>query len=143
MQRSMAGQAGSTGAPSAAEIEAVARAAMERLPPQFRAYLGDVMLSVAEVADPETLAALGIGNPLRLSGLYHGRPVGEKSSMDSGALPDRIHLYRQSLLAEWRATGVDLDALIEHVLVHEVGHHFGLSDADMHELEDEPEDSSA
>ena len=139
----MTGQVGSGTAPSAAEIEAVARAAMERLPPQFRVYLGDVVLRVEEVADADTLAGFGIDDPLRLSGLYHGRPVGMKSSMDSGAMPDEIHLYRQSLLAEWRATGVDLTALIEHVLVHEVGHHFGLSDADMHALEEEPDEPTA
>ena len=133
----MIGQGAQAHRPSAAEMEAVARAAMARLPERFRRHLGDIVLRVEEVADARTLAALGIDDPLRLSGLYHGRPLGEKSSMDSGAMPDEIHLYRRSILAEWRATGVDLDALIEHVLVHEVGHYFGLSDADMHALEDD------
>lgn len=124
-------------APSAAEIERMARAAMAQLPDVFRAHLGDVVLRVEEVADAETLAALGIEHPLALSGLYHGRPIGEKSSMDSGTLPDTITLYRQSILREWFETGVDLDALVTHILVHEVGHHFGLSDDDMHRLERE------
>ena len=124
-------------APSADEMEAMARAALEGLPDAFRAYLGDVVLAVEEFADDETLAALGIAHPLDLTGLYHGRPVGEKSSMDTGALPDRIFLYRQPILAEWIETGVRLDDLVRHVLIHEVGHHFGLSDADMHRLEDE------
>jgi len=124
-------------APSAAEIERMARAAMAQLPEMFRAHLGDVVLRVEEVADAETLAALGIRHPLALSGLYHGRPIGEKSSMDSGTLPDTITLYRQSILREWFETGVDLDALVTHILVHEVGHHFGLSDDDMHRLERE------
>jgi predicted Zn-dependent protease with MMP-like domain len=124
-------------APSAAEIERMARAAMAQLPDVFRAHLGDVVLRVEEVADAETLAALGIEHPLALSGLYHGRPIGEKSSMDSGTLPDTITLYRQSILREWLETGVDLDALETHILVHEVGHHFGLSDDDMHRLERE------
>ena len=124
-------------APSAAEIEDMARAAMAQLPDMFRAYLDDVVLRVEEVADAETLAALGIRNPLALSGLYRGRPVGEKSSMDSGTLPDTITLYRQSILRERFETGVDLDALVTHILVHEVGHHFGLSDDDMHRLERE------
>ncbi len=124
-------------APSADEIEKLARAALEGLPDAFRAYLGDVVLAVEEFADDETLAALGIAHPLDLTGLYHGRPVGEKSSMDTGALPDRIFLYRQPILAEWVETGVRLDDLVRHVLIHEVGHHFGLSDADMHRLEDE------
>lgn len=124
-------------APSADDIERMARAAMDALPEMFRAELGDVVLRVEEYADDETLAALGIEHPLDLSGLYHGRPVGEKSSMDSGALPDMITLYRRAILEEWIETRVDLQALVTHVLVHEVGHHFGLSDDDMHRLEQE------
>ena len=123
-------------APSAQMIERLARAALERIPEPFRAHLGDVVLVVEEFADDETLAAMGIEDPFQLTGLYHGRPVGEKSSFDSGAMPDRIHLYRRPLLDEWIETGVPLDALINHVVVHEVGHHFGLSDDDMHALED-------
>jgi len=123
-------------APDADMIEAIARATLAGLPAEFRAHLGDVVLFVEEVADEETLAALGIRHPLDLSGLYHGRPVGEKSSMESGALPDRIHLYRRAILEEWIQTGVGIDELVAHVLIHEVGHHFGLSDDDMHALED-------
>lgn len=117
-------------------IEAMAREALARIPEPFASYLGDVVLIVDEFADDETLDALGIEDPFGLTGLYHGRPVGEKSTFESGALPDRIHLYRQPLLAEWCETGVDLGDLITHVVVHEVGHHFGLSDDDMHALED-------
>jgi predicted Zn-dependent protease with MMP-like domain len=123
-------------APSAGEIEKLARAAIARLPAQFRTHLGDVVLLVEEYADDETLAALGIEHPLDLTGLYHGRPVGEKSSMDSGAVPDRIHLYRRAILDEWIETGVRLDDLVAHVTIHEIGHHFGLSDDDMHALEE-------
>jgi len=123
-------------APGPDAIEAIARATLAALPPEFRAHLGDVVLIVEELADEETLDALGIEHPLDLSGLYHGRPVGEKSSMDSGALPDRIHLYRRAILEEWVETGVGLEELVAHVMIHEVGHHFGLSDEDMHALED-------
>ena len=123
-------------APSLDEIETLARAALARLPESFSAHLGDVVLRVEDFADDETLAALGIEDPFELTGVYHGRPLGEKSSLDSGALPDRIHLYRRAILDEWIDTGVALDALVAHVLVHEVGHHFGLSDDDMHALED-------
>jgi predicted Zn-dependent protease with MMP-like domain len=123
-------------APSAGEIEKLARAAIARLPAQFRTHLGDVVLLVEEYADDETLAALGIEHPLDLTGLYHGRPVGEKSSMDSGAVPDRIHLYRRAILDEWIETGMRLDDLVAHVTIHEIGHHFGLSDDDMHALEE-------
>jgi predicted Zn-dependent protease with MMP-like domain len=123
-------------APSAAAIEAHARGVIARLPDAFRAHLRDVVLIVEEEADEETLAALDIDHPLDLTGVYHGRPVGEKSAFDSGALPDRIHLYRQAILTEWCETGVRLDDLVAHVTIHEIGHHFGLSDEDMHALEE-------
>ena len=123
-------------APDLAAIEALARAAAARLPAEFRAYLGDVVIRVEDFADDATLDQMGIEDPFELTGLYSGRPVGDKSSMDSGALPDMIHLYRRPILDEWAETGVSLEALVTHVLVHEVGHHFGLSDADMHALED-------
>lgn len=131
----MSGQAIMGTAPGADAIERVARAAIAKLPTQFAAHLGDVVLIVEEEADDETLAALGLEHPLELTGLYHGRPMGEKSSIESGSVPDRIHLYRQAILAEWCETGVRLDDLVAHVVIHEIGHHFGLSDADMHALE--------
>lgn len=122
--------------PDADTIEVIARMTIAGLPPEFRQHLGDVVLIVEDFADDETLDALGIEDPFDLSGIYHGRPIGEKSSMESGALPDRIHLYRRAILDEWIATGVGLTALVAHVTIHEIGHHFGLSDADMHALED-------
>ena len=122
-------------APDAAAIEALARAALARIPQPFAAHLADVVLIVEEFADDETLDALGIDDPFALSGLYHGRPVGEKSTFDSAAQPDRIHLYRRAILDEWCDSGVPLDTLVTHIVVHEVGHHFGLSDEDMHALE--------
>jgi predicted Zn-dependent protease with MMP-like domain len=139
----MSGQDAIGGAPGPEVIEAIARDAIARLPAAFAAHLGDVVLIVEEFADDETLAALGIEHPLDLTGLYHGRPVGEKSSMDSGSLPDRIHLYRRAILDEWVETGVRLDDLVVHVTIHEIGHHFGLSDADMHALEDAVDDARA
>ncbi|HTG38787.1 metallopeptidase family protein [Sphingomonas sp.] len=123
-------------APDAAAIEAMARNTLARIPSPFDEHLAGVVLIVEDVADDETLAALGIEDPIELTGIYHGRPVGEKSAFDSGAMPDRIHLYRLPILWEWIETDVRLDDLVHHVVVHEVGHHFGLSDDDMHALED-------
>ena len=124
--------------PSAAAIEALALAALTRLPAQFAAHLGEVVVRVEDFADEETLAALGIEDPFDLTGLYEGVPLGEKSISTSGALPDRIRLFREPILDEWLARGDEtLEHLVAHVLVHEVGHHFGLSDEDMHALEDE------
>ena len=123
--------------PSAAEIEALALAALAQLPVQFAAHLGAVVVQVEDFADDATLAALGIADPFDLTGLYEGVPLGEKSISASGALPDRIRLFREPILDEWIARGDEtLEHLVAHVLVHEVGHHFGLSDDDMHALED-------
>lgn len=129
-------------APTLDQIEAIARDALAKLPEGFRAHLGDVVLIVEDFADDETLSSLGIESPFDLTGIYHGRPVGEKSSFDVAPQPDRIHLYRRAILDEWCDTGVGLDALVRHVLIHEVGHHFGLSDADMHALEDSVQDGA-
>lgn len=117
-------------------MERLARAALARIPEPFAAHLADVVLIVEEFADEATLVEMGIEDPFELTGLYSGRPVGEKSAFDGVALPDTIHLYRRPLLDEWVDTGVSLEALVTHVVVHEVGHHFGLSDDDMHALED-------
>ena len=123
-------------APDAREIEELARAALARLPQQFRAHLGDVLLRIEEFADEETLAALGIDDPFELTGLYEGVPLGEKSIAESGAMPDCIRLFRGPILDEWIARGDEtLEHLVAHVLIHEVGHHFGLSDDDIAALE--------
>lgn len=121
-------------APDAAEIEGLARAAMARLPDAFRAYLSGVLLIVEDFAEAAILAEMGIEDAFELTGLYSGRPVGEPAA--TGDMPATIHLYRRPLLDEWVDTGVSLEALVSHVLIHEVGHHFGLSDDDMHALED-------
>jgi len=122
-------------APSAEEIEAIARETMARLPGIFREHLGGVVLRVEEFAEQEVLDELGIEDPFQLSGLYSGRPIGDKSISDVAAMPDMIHLYRRALIDEWAESGESLEALVSHVLIHEVGHHFGLSDADMAALE--------
>jgi predicted Zn-dependent protease with MMP-like domain len=124
-------------APSLDEIEALARAALARLPAAFTRHLGDVVLQVEDFADEETLAALGIEDPFELTGIYEGIALGKKSIDHSGTMPDRIRLFRAPILDEWIERGDEsLEHLVAHVLVHEVGHHFGLSDEDMHALED-------
>lgn len=126
--------------PSGEEIEALARNALARLPEAFAVHLGDIILLVEEFADEETLAELGIADPFELTGLYEGIPAGEKHGAPSGAMPDRIRLFRQPLLDEWIERGNEtLEHLVTHVLIHEVGHHFGLSDEAMHLLEEQAE----
>jgi predicted Zn-dependent protease with MMP-like domain len=121
-------------APDAGEIETLALEALSRLPEPFNAHLADVVLLVEEFAAADILKEMEIDDPFGLTGLYSGRPVGQEAQ--TGDLPPTIHLFRRPLLDEWVETGVALDALIAHVVVHEVGHHFGLSDLDMHVLED-------
>lgn len=120
-----------------AAFERLAREALDRLPEPFREHLSAVVIRVEDFADDETLDAMGIDDAWELTGLYQGRPVGEQSVWTSGDMPPTITLYREPLLDEWRETGVDLADLVNHVVVHEVGHHFGLSDEDMHRIEDE------
>lgn len=126
-----------TFAPDAATIERLADAAIARLPEAFRVHIADVVLQIEDFADDDVLKELGIDDPFDLSGLYTGRPLGQQSSMLSGELPAMIHLYRRPLLDEWAETGVSLEDLVTHVIVHEVGHHFGFSDEDMHAIEDQ------
>jgi len=128
-------------APSAEEMEMMARAALARLPRTFVEHLGDVVLRVEEFADDALLAEMDIEDPFDLTGVYEGLPLHEKSISHSGAMPDRIRLFRRPILDEWVAREDEtLEHLIGHVLVHEVGHHFGLSDEAMHALEDEAGD---
>ncbi|MBD3759210.1 metallopeptidase family protein [Rhizorhabdus sp.] len=127
---------GQTLAPDADRIEAIARATIAKLPAEFARHLGDVVLKIEDFADDDILAEMGIENPFELTGLYTGLPVGSKSVDHSGTMPDMIHLYRRAILDEWADTGVTLEALVAHVVIHEIGHHFGLSDEDMHALEE-------
>lgn len=122
--------------PSADEIEAIARAALEALPAEFRDSLGDVVFMVEEFADDATLREMGIDDPFDLSGIYEGVPLPERSVEQSGTLPERIRLFRRPILEEWSDGTETLEHLVAHVLVHEVGHHFGFSDEDMHALEE-------
>ncbi len=126
-------------APGLDEIDALTRAAFDELPAQFRALCGDVVIHVAEFAEEEALKDLQIDNPFDLTGLYEGVDITRRSLDDIPAGPNHIHLYRQPLLAEWIEDGrISLGSLIRHVLVHEIGHHFGLSDEDMDLIENTP-----
>ena len=128
---------GQTLAPDAAAIERLADAAVAALPERFRRHLDGVVVRVEDFARDEVLEAMGIEDAFELTGLYSGRSMREASGWASGELPPMIHLYRRPLLDEWAETGVSLEALITHVIVHEAGHHFGFSDADMHAIEEQ------
>ncbi len=124
------------GAPDADAMFAMAEAALETLPAAFKPHIQGVVVAIEEFADHETLASLEIEHAYELTGLYEGRPLTERSIDQSGGMPDRVTLYRIPILVEWIETGERLDTLVRHVLIHEIGHHFGFSDDDMHALED-------
>src|SRR3954464_1278797 len=125
--------------PSAEDLDAIARRTLQRLPSPFAESLGDVVLLIEEVADPDTARRLGLRHPMQLSGLYEGIPLNLRSVQQSGTLPERITLYRRPILAEWQSTRFSLEQLVSHIVIHEIGHHFGFSDDDMHALEREAE----
>jgi predicted Zn-dependent protease with MMP-like domain len=123
--------------PSADEIEAIARRALDSLPAPFAASLRDLVLKVEDFADEATLREMGIDDPFDLTGLYEGVPLTERSVEQSGTLPDLVRLFRRPILDEWADGDDSLEHLVAHVVIHEIGHHFGLSDEDMHALEEQ------
>ena len=122
-------------APTLEDIERMARAAWDELPEAFREPCAGLAIRVADFADDATLEAMGIEDPFELTGLYHGIALTEKSVMDVATEPDAVWLYRRPILEEWIERGdVALAALVAHVLVHEIAHHFGISDERLIEL---------
>ena len=127
-------------APDDDALFALAEAALRDLPALFAPHVAGVALCIEEFASDEVLQSLDIAHPYELTGLYEGQPLTARSVDQSGGLPDRVTLYRIPILVEWIETGERLDRLVRHVLIHEIGHHFGFSDEDMHALEDMAED---
>lgn len=121
--------------PSLADLEAIALEERDRLPEPVRAMVRDVPVMIEDFCDEEVAEELGLESPWDLSGLYSGTAEPDKTSGHVAHDHDRIFLYRRPLLDEWVETGVELRVLIRHVLIHEIGHHFGFSDDDMAEIE--------
>jgi len=126
-----------TNPPGAAEIEAVARAALDALPPPLRRHVEGVAIHVREFPDRETEREMGLESPFDLLGLYQGVSIDRKSVADVVDDVDRIFLYRRPILDYWCETGEDLAHIVRHVLIHEIGHHFGFSDDTMDRIESE------
>lgn len=124
-------------APSIDEMERLAHAAYRKLPREFRDLTGDVVVRVVEFADEETLKTMGIDSPFDLLGLYHGISLDKKSVLDVPQGPDMVFLYRRPILDYWVEGGETLGDIVTHILIHEIGHHFGLSDDDMARIEQE------
>ena len=124
-------------APTLGDIEAIADAAYGTIPDELRKRVDSVVIRVAEFPEREVLADLGLDSEFDLLGLYQGVSIDQKSVAETPSNVDMIFLYRQPLLAFWCETDETLDGLIRHVLIHEIGHHFGYSDADMEAIEAE------
>ena len=124
-------------APSLAEFEAIADSAFAGLPRRFRDLCKDVVIRVDDFPTDEVLDSMNIESPFDLLGLYHGVDLARQSIMDPAALPEMVFLYRRPILDYWAEHEDRLGQIVTHVLVHEIGHHFGLSDADMHRIEEE------
>ena len=123
-------------APSLEDIAALAEGAFAELPDQFRKLAGDVVFRVDDFADEDVLEELGIEDPFELTGLYQGVSLRHRSHFDPSPEPARVFLYRRPILDEWAERGeVTLAELVTHVLMHEIGHHFGLSDDDIDAIE--------
>ena len=123
-------------APTLDEIEEIARSAFDTLPAEFRALVRDIVYRIDDFPDADTEQEMGLESPFDLLGLYRGTPIGEKESNGYPAV-DMVFLYRRPLLDYWCETEEDLTHLVRHVMIHEIGHHFGLSDDDMERIETE------
>lgn len=121
--------------PSIDDLATLAEKALAEIPPDFRCHLGAVDIWVTEFPDAETMAEMSIESPFDLLGLYRGVSLAEKSLNDQTDKPDQVLLFRRPLLDYWCETGEELALLVRHVLIHEIGHHFGLSDDDMDRIE--------
>jgi predicted Zn-dependent protease with MMP-like domain len=123
--------------PTIADIERMAQRAFDAIPAGLKRHLGPVVIRVDDFPDAETERAMNLASPYDILGLYRGVALPRKSVVDPRADPDMITLYRCPILAFWQRSGEDLAHLVRHVLIHEIGHHFGFSDADMRRIERE------
>ncbi len=123
--------------PTIEDISALAEKALAAIPARFTEHAHTLAIVVEDMADDETLDSMGVESGYDLTGLYRGTPLNRRSVTDSASEPDMIILYREPILLEWIETGEDLAALVNNVLIHEVAHHFGFSDADIEALERE------
>ena len=122
-------------APSLAEFESLAIDAYARLPAKFHALTGDLAIAIADFPDDDIFEDMGLETPFDLLGLFEGKGLSERFTLETGQLANRIHLYRRPILDYWAENDETLGDIITHVLIHEIGHHFGLSDDDMERIE--------
>jgi predicted Zn-dependent protease with MMP-like domain len=134
---------GGVRAPDFPALKALAEAALARLPAAFRSRFGSLVILVEDFPDDETLRAMGLTSPFDLLGLYRGIDLTRAGTGDLMTAPNMIHLYRRPILDVWAEGEETLGALVSHVLIHEIGHHFGLSDEAMDAIERAAESRSS
>jgi predicted Zn-dependent protease with MMP-like domain len=125
--------------PSLDDVEQLARDALVALPERLRQFTKDLVIHVADLPEEDVVAEMELESPFELLGLYQGIALSEKTVEASGTMPDMVFLYRRPILDYWCDSGEDLGHVVRHVLIHEIGHHFGFSDDDMEALEAEAE----
>jgi predicted Zn-dependent protease with MMP-like domain len=130
-------------APDLADLEALAAEAFATIPEELVRHVQDVVIRIEEFPDAETEQEMELESPFDLLGLYRGRPLDQRGVNDIVTDIDMIFLYRRPLLDYWCESGEDLGHLVRHVLIHEIGHHFGFSDEDMERLEEEADARAA
>jgi predicted Zn-dependent protease with MMP-like domain len=121
--------------PTLADIDAIAQEAFQSIPAELRQHAEGVVIRVDEFPDEETERDMGLESPFDILGLYRGVALDQKTSQDLPRGPDMVFLYRRPLLDYWAESGEDLGRIVRHVLIHEIGHHFGFSDDDMEAIE--------
>jgi predicted Zn-dependent protease with MMP-like domain len=123
-------------APSLEDFEAMSDAAFAGLPPEFRTLCGHVIVKVEDFPDEEVMEAMELETPFDILGLFQGHGLTTASAVpQTGQEPNMVWLYRRPILDYWAEHEETLGAVIAHVLIHEIGHHFGLSDEDMEAIE--------
>jgi len=126
-------------APGLADIEAMAHAIFADLPSHFRALCQDLVIHVTDFAEAEDLEHFGCDSEFEILGLFKGVGLPHQSHTDVPRLPNMVWLYRRPILDYWAEHDDSLEEIVRHVLVHEIGHHFGLSDRDMTAIEHRPD----
>lgn len=121
--------------PSLADIDTLAREALDVLPPGLKKFTEGVIVQVEDFPDDEICAEMELESPFDILGLYQGVSLAEKRIEASGGTPDMVFLYRRPILDYWCETGEDLAHVVRHVLIHEIGHHFGYTDDEMETLD--------
>jgi predicted Zn-dependent protease with MMP-like domain len=122
-------------APTISTFESLALEAYSHLPEEFRALATDLTIEINDFPDEDVFEDMALETPFDLLGLFEGRGIGERFTMETGEMPNRIILYRRPILDYWAENEETLGDIITHVLIHEIGHHFGFSDADMDRIE--------